>query len=104
MNCISAKSATQILSLKDEYTLRFLTFLITDFWISSSRWLFSELIPARDTSNIFWNALLIVMSSLSFKWINHAYLLRTSVTNQALLLYLLINCIFVKSANQILSL
>ena len=53
MNCISAKSATQILSLKDEYTLRFLTFLITDFWISSSRCLFSELIPARDKSNIF---------------------------------------------------
>ena len=47
-------------------------------------WLFSHTFFSLrlDSSKIFWKALIIVMSFLSFKRISHAYLLKISITQQ----------------------
>ena len=59
-----------------------------------------------NSSKIFWAALVIAISFLSFKGMTHAYLLQMSMThneNLKPLLNLLINCISAKSLTQILS-
>ena len=51
INCISARSATLILSLNDGYTFLPLTFLIISLWISSeSYWFTIDLIPLPEKS------------------------------------------------------
>ena len=44
-NCKSAKSGIEILSIKDEFTFRFLTFLIFGLCNSLANFLLSQLIP-----------------------------------------------------------
>ena len=60
-----------------------------------------------ESSNIFWNALTMVIAFLSFKGTTQAYLPKISITNNKNLnplLNLLINCISAKSTPQMLSL
>ena len=55
---------------------------------------------------IFWDALIIVITFLSFKGITHECLLKVSITHNKSLIPLLnlpINCISAKSAPKILS-